>query len=133
MVRNVDNSNVSFEVLQHSTNFLFLFKKLHPNVILNAHEIELMQLLTLYECAVKEQSFLKFFKPTLNDRFLATTSTKLTFLEDTTAAKAALVSSSAILPSEVKIELEQDVPKRFPIADSNISITDTNYKIDISD
>ena len=39
-----------------------------------------MQLLTLYECAVKEQSFLKFFKPSLNDRFLATTSTKLSFV-----------------------------------------------------
>ena len=43
-------------------------------------EIKLMQLLNLYECAVKEQSLLNYFKPSLNDRVLATTSTKLSFV-----------------------------------------------------
>lgn len=35
LIRNTDHSNISFEVLQHSTNFLYKFKELHPNVILN--------------------------------------------------------------------------------------------------
>lgn len=124
MIRSTDHSNVAFEVLQHSTNFIFKFKKLYPNVILNASETELMQLITLYECAVKEQSLLKFFKPSLNDRFLATTSTKLTFLENTIIKPSFLISS--------EIELEQELLEQN-IADSDISITDTNCKIDISD
>ena len=56
LIRNTDHSYISFEVLQHSTNFLYKFKELYPNVILNTNEIKLMQLLNLYECAVKEQS-----------------------------------------------------------------------------
>lgn len=125
MIRNLHPSNVSFEVLQHSTNFLYKFKELQPNIILNTYEIELMQLLTLYECAVKEQSFLKFFKPSLNDRFLATTSTKLTFLEDTSIKSKFWLTST-------KIDLEQELLEQN-IEDSYISNTNTNCKIEISD
>lgn len=136
MIRNLYPSNVSFEVLQHSTNFLYKIKELQPNIILNTHEIELMQLLTSYECAVKEQSFLKFFKPSLNDRFIATTSTKLTLLENTSIKSRFLLASSSqggsqnLSGTRVKKEiLEQN------ISNSNLSITDTRLwpcKIDIS-
>lgn len=144
LIRSTDHSNVAFEVLQHSTNFLFKFKELYPNVILNASEIELMQLITLYECAVKEQSLLKFFKPSLNDRFLATTSTNLTFLENTIIKPSFLINSPTPFGSipypfggcgdgeRGEIELEQELLEQN-IAESDISTTDTNCKIDISD
>nr|QKS32152.1 GIY-YIG endonuclease [Sphaerobolus stellatus] len=44
-----------------------------------------MQFISLYECAIKEQSFLIKYRPSLNSRLFATTSTRLTYLEDPNA------------------------------------------------
>jgi hypothetical protein len=41
-----------------------------------------MQLMSLYDCDLKEQLYLTRFKPSLNSRFFATTSTRLSYLEN---------------------------------------------------
>lgn len=81
-LRQVDSSSLSLEVLKYSSNFIFKFKELNPEFILNENEIELMQFISLYECAVKEQSYLVKYRPTLNSCLFATTSTRLTFLDN---------------------------------------------------
>lgn len=80
-IRNVDHKKVSFEILHYTTNWFLKFKKINPNFILNENEIELIQLFTKYECAVIEQTFMSLFKPTLNERRVATTRTKLSFID----------------------------------------------------
>jgi hypothetical protein len=41
-----------------------------------------MQLMSLYECALKEQKYLDKLKPSLNTRFFTTISTRLSYLEN---------------------------------------------------
>lgn len=81
-IREVDSTLLSFEILEYTTNFIYKFRELYPDTNLNENEIELMQLMSLYECALKEQLYLGKLKPSLNSRLFATTSTKLSFLEN---------------------------------------------------
>lgn len=117
-----------------------------------------MQLLTLYECAVKEQSLLNYFKPSLNDRVLATTSTKLSFVsgdnntinprflmnkniklepvslkQNTTYHTTGLQQAAGGTPSDGNQHSSSLKEASSVLRQSDTSITNTICKIDISD
>lgn len=57
-----------------STNFLMEFNSSNPDFLLTNKDKELLIAWTQYELAVIEQSYLAEFKPSLNGRYVATTS-----------------------------------------------------------
>jgi hypothetical protein len=68
-------ADFSFSVIHTATNFLKLFKELHPTITLTIKDVQLLEAFTKYELALFEQSYLGTFKPELNGRYVATTST----------------------------------------------------------
>ena len=64
-----------------------------------------MQFISLYECAVKEQSYLVKYRPTPNNQLFATTSTRLTFFEDPNSISSRLTLSERVLLVEEDLEL----------------------------
>ena len=79
-LRRYPSNLIKFEVLEYTTNLIYKFRELYPDNTLNENEIELMQLMSLYECVLKEQKYLEIFKPNLNTRLFTTISTRLNFL-----------------------------------------------------
>nr|QVG61537.1 hypothetical protein [Rhizoctonia sp.] len=72
---NLGPENFTFSVIHPATNFLNLFKEIHPTITLTFKEGELLVAFTKFELARLEQSYLGTFKPELNGRYVATTST----------------------------------------------------------
>lgn len=72
---NLGAADFSFSVIHPATNFWGLFKELHPTITLTAKDVILLNAFTRYELALIEQSYLGTFKPELNGRYVATTST----------------------------------------------------------
>ena len=62
-------------MIHSATNFLKLFKELNPTISLTIKDVQLLEAFTKYELARMEQSYLGEFKPELNGRHVATTST----------------------------------------------------------
>ena len=65
----------SYTVIHPGTNFLRFFNEAYPNYELSIKDLQLLDAFTKYELALVEQSYLDLFKPTLNGRHIATTST----------------------------------------------------------
>jgi len=74
-IRTLGASVFTFSLLHNGTNFLELFNKTHPWVILKPIDSIFLEAFTKYELVVIEQSYLSRFLPTLNARHIATTST----------------------------------------------------------
>jgi len=140
-LRQVDFSLLSFEVLEFTSNFIFKFKEINPKFSLNENEIELMQFISLYECAVKEQSYLVKYRPSLNSRLFATTSTRLTFLDNPNSLSPRLTLSERVHLDEEDLEelsnLSDDekesslIPNSISKKDISHWLTDPNNSVQI--
>lgn len=82
VLRGIPSYFIIFEVLEFTTNFIYKFRELYPDYLLNENEIELMHLISLYECTLKENKYLEILKPNLNTRLFSTISTRLSYLEN---------------------------------------------------
>ena len=74
-IYNLGPHDFTFSVIHSATNFLKLFKELNPTISLTIKDVQLLEAFTKYELARMEQSYLGEFKPELNGRHVATTST----------------------------------------------------------
>lgn len=71
-------------MIHPGTNFLRAFNEAYVNYDLSIKDLQLLDAFTKYELALVEQSYLDLFKPSLNSRYIATTSTHPHLLTDIT-------------------------------------------------
>jgi len=65
----------TFTVLHPTTHFVTAFHEAYPDFDPSVKDSQLLEAFTKYELALVEQAYLDRFKPSLNGRFIATTST----------------------------------------------------------
>ena len=120
----------TFYHLQTGTNFVNGFAKSHPGFNITSKDLDLLNAFTKYELAVVEQAYLDNFKPSLNGRYIATTSTHPHLL--TPASDMALVVEPVATEESVLAELTHEVDTTPKVDISNWKIY-PNLKVYITD
>jgi len=117
----------TFHQLHGGTNFLAQFTEDHPDFNLTSKEIDLLTAFTKYELALTEQSYLNKFQPTLNGRYIATTSTHPHLL---TPSIDSTLSSEPVYPVE-----ELAAPEVNTVSKVDISnwVKNPNLKVQVLD
>ena len=129
LVQEHSADSFTFHHIHTGTNFVEEFISTHPKYNLTAKDIELLTAFTKYELAVVEQAYLDAFKPSLNGRFIATTSTHPHML-------APVVDSSTEVPFVVEETLSEELNHEVnttPKVDISHWVTDENLPVQIYD
>ena len=94
----------TYTVIHPCTNFFTSFNETYPEFVLSSKDIQLLEAYTKYELAIVEQGYLTRFKPKLNGRFVATTSTHPHLLSHNTDSLHPLQNSSYSELEEITLE-----------------------------
>lgn len=118
----------TFTEIHPSTNFLMEFNSSNPDFLLTNKDKELLIAWTQYELAVIEQSYLAEFKPSLNGRYVATTSSYPRLY-----SIAELQISGEFVRMESNSESIEQLIQTTPLIDISHWNIDSNLKVQIYD
>jgi hypothetical protein len=119
----------TYTVIHQGTNFLSSFNAVYPNFYLSVKDLQLLEAFTKYELALIEQSYLDRFKPRLNTRFIATTSSHPHLLTPAGNSTTAITSVIDMTNRDTGHTLNSTTPQ----VDISNWIVDPKLKVQILD